>query len=77
MKMEIRNRPWTDLAKLIRVIESCETKDQLEGMANKMWGAFCKKYSDYNWESANTAYQNKRNQFNEWNYGPEEGENRD
>jgi len=64
--MKSRNRPWTDLAKLIRVIESCETRYQLEGMANKMWWAFCRKYRDNHWESADTAYHNKLKEFKEW-----------
>lgn len=58
-KMGIRNRPWTDLAKLIRVIESCKTEGQLSVMANKMWLVYAKKYptvNNHNHDLINKTY---------------------
>ena len=59
--MEIRNRPWTDLAKFIRVVESCETREQLESMANKMWGLYTNKYGwlIVGWNTAVEVYYKK------------------
>ena len=74
--MEIRNRPWTDLAKLIRVIESCETEGQLSVMANKMWWVYAKKYpstNNHNYGLINKTYIVKLKELNELEDELEEG----
>jgi hypothetical protein len=73
MKMEIRSRPCAAIAKLIRVIESCETKDQLQGMANRMWWNFLSKYPGYDYGPIGKPYNDKLEELNELENELEEG----